>query len=104
MIFSFQCCLTDYIRFPDKLWPSISNVLWRQIAIDSQRLNISIIPDRDDDEEGEDDQAHVEGLQFLAERDMRSLHRVSVRAANDPSVFTITRPSLMSFASASQFP
>ena len=63
-----------------------------------------MIPDRDDDEEGEDDQAHVEGLQFLAERDMRSLHRVSVRAANDPSVFTITRPSLMTFTSASQFP
>ena len=59
-------------------------------------LNISIIPDRDDDEEGEDDQAHVEGLQFLAERDMRSLHRVSVRAANDQS--------LMTFSSASQFP
>ena len=65
--------------------------------MDSQKLNISTIPDRDDDDEGEDDQAHVEGLQFLAERDMRSLHRVSARAANNPSVFTITRPSLMTF-------
>ena len=57
--------------------------------MDSKTLNISITPDRDDDDEGEDDQAHVEGLQFLAERDMRSLHRVSARAANNPSVFTI---------------
>ena len=32
--------------------------------------------DRDDDD-GDDDGSHVEGLQFLAERDMKSLHRVS---------------------------
>ena len=100
MIFNFPALFDWLYSVPfDQLWPSISNVLWRQIAIDSQKLNISIIPDRDDDDdEGEDDQAHVEGLQFLAERDMRSLHRVSVTAANNPSVFTIPRPSLITFA------
>ena len=35
------------------------------------------ISDREDDDDGDDDQAHVEGLQFLAEKDMKSLHRVS---------------------------
>ena len=38
--------------------------------------NPNHVADRDD-EDGEDDGSHVEGLQFLAERDMKSLHRVS---------------------------
>ena len=41
-----------------------------------QSHNVRHVTDRDDDD-GDDDGSHVEGLQFLAERDMKSLHRVS---------------------------
>ena len=49
---------------------------WVVILETLQSHNVDHVADRDDDD-GDDDGSHVEGLQFLAERDMKSLHRVS---------------------------
>ena len=46
-------------------------------CLQNNLIHFDDVPDREDDDDGDDDQAHVEGLQFIAEKDMKSLHRVS---------------------------